>query len=104
MLNCTVLASNPPSAVEFQRRFFNQTTSMFQFETIMDGDGGAQITQAGNSAVLTISSIRRDDNFFAYNDTGVFRCIASNFAGSDTLTTTINVLPPGKSVDDMEIF
>ena len=98
VLNCSVLAANPAASISFQRRFFNMTSNMFEFETIMDGDG-AMITQDGNTAVLTVMDIRRNDNINAYNDTGVFRCIATNIVGSDVETTTVNVLEAGKSLD-----
>lgn len=98
MLNCSVLAANPQATVQFQRRFFNMTSGRFEYETIMDGDN-AMITMIGNSALLTILDIMRDDNVNAFNDTGVFRCIASNIAGSDITETTVNILPAGESVD-----
>lgn len=99
ILNCTVLASNPAPVISFERRFFNETSNMFEFDTFVDGES-AMITQVGNTAILTIMNILRDDNINAYNGTGVFRCIASNFAGSDDVTTTVNVLPAGKSVNN----
>ena len=98
MLTCSVPAANPPATIRFERRFFNMTSNRFEYETIMDGDN-AMITMIGNSALLTIQDIMADDNINAFNNTGVFRCIASNIAGSVRRETTVNILPPGESVD-----
>ena len=99
MLSCSVLAANPAATISFERRFFNMTSDRFEFETIMDGSG-AMITQTENTTVLTIMDIRRNDNINAFNNTGVFRCVATNIVGSDVATTTVNILEAGKSVDN----
>jgi hypothetical protein len=97
VLSCPVLAASPAAAVTFQRRFFNMTSGAFEFQVIMDGDN-AMITQIGNTTFLTILDIQRDDNVNAFNNTGVFQCVASNIVGSDVATTTVNILPPRESV------
>ena len=95
LLSCTVLAANPPASISFQRRVLNMTSGQFEFETIMDGDN-AVITRMGNTATLNIMNINGNDSINAFNNTGMFRCIATNIIGSDTETTTVNVRPARK--------
>lgn len=99
MLTCSVLAANPPATIQFERRFFNMTSNEFEYVPIMDGDNAMITMIDDNSALLTIQDIMANDNINAFNSTGVFRCIASNIAGSVRRETTVNILPPGESVD-----
>ena len=97
VLSCTVPTGNPPPTISFQRRFFNTTSGNFEFRSIMDHCGNARIFQSENTAILTITEIRRNDNINAINGVGVFRCIASNIVGTAMENTTINILPPSKA-------
>ena len=97
-LRCIIAAGSPPPTVIFQRRIVNTSTNEIEYQTIVDGDN-AEITQSGNASILTIRNIMINElDINTINETGRFRCIASNIAGTVRETTTINVLPSRKLI------
>ena len=66
--NCTPSAANPPP-------------SSYVFER-----DGVDITEGVSGSILTVSSLKRDE------DSGNYTCTVTNEAGSVTIATCLNVL------------